>query len=88
MGRPVVHFEIGCRDLQKSQEFYSQMFDWKPQPMGPAALIAAETGGIGGHMSALGHEPHRYTIFYVAVDDVAAYLKKRKHWAAKRLSHQ
>ncbi|HXC47283.1 MAG TPA: hypothetical protein VNU20_03260 [Candidatus Sulfotelmatobacter sp.] len=38
MGRPVVHFEIGCRNLQKTQEFYSQMFDWKPQPMGPAAM--------------------------------------------------
>jgi hypothetical protein len=54
MGRPVVHFEIGCRNLQKTQEFYSQMFDWKMQPMGPAAMIAAETGGIGGHISALG----------------------------------
>ena len=85
MGRPVVHFEIGCRDLQKIQEFYSQMFDWKPQPMGPAAMIAAEPGGIGGHMSALGHEPHRYTIFYVAVDDVAAYLKKAEALGGKTL---
>ena len=50
MGRPVVHFEIGCRNLLKTQEFYSRMFDWKPQSMGPAAMIAAETGGIGGHI--------------------------------------
>jgi predicted enzyme related to lactoylglutathione lyase len=34
-------------------------------------------GGIGyRHITALGHEPHRYTIFYVDVDDIAAYLKK------------
>jgi len=46
--------------------------------MGPAAMIAAEAGGIGGHMTALGHEPHYYTIFYVDVDDVAAYLQKSK----------
>jgi len=61
------------------------MFDWKPQPMGPAAMIATETGGIGGHMSALGHEPHHYTIFYVEVDDVGAYLKKAEGLGGKTL---
>jgi predicted enzyme related to lactoylglutathione lyase len=85
MGRPVVHFEIGCRNLQKTQDFYSQLFDWKPQPMGPAAMIAAEPGGIAGHMSALGHEPHHYTIFYVEVDDVGAYLKKAEGLGGKTL---
>jgi uncharacterized protein len=85
MGRPVVHFEIGCRNLLKTQEFYSQMFDWKPRSMGPAAMIAAETGGIGGHMTSLGHEPHHYTIFYVDVDDVAAYLKKAESLGGKTL---
>jgi uncharacterized protein len=85
MGRPVVHFEIGCRNLLKTREFYSQMFDWNPEPMGPAAMIAAETGGIGGHMTALGHEPHRYTIFYVEVEDVAAYLKKAESLGGKTL---
>jgi len=77
-----VHFEIGCRNLKNAQEFYSQMFDWKPQSMGPAAMIAAETGGIGGHMTSLGHEPHHYTIFYVDVDR-GRYLKKRNRWEAK-----
>ncbi|HET7105436.1 MAG TPA: VOC family protein [Candidatus Acidoferrum sp.] len=85
MGHPVVHFEIGCRNLQKTQDFYSQMFDWKMQPMGPAAMIAGETGGIAGHMSALGHEPHHYTIFYVEVDDVGAYLKKAEGLGGKTL---
>ena len=85
MGRPVVHFEIGCRNLKNAQEFYSQMFDRKPQSMGPAAMIAAETGGIGGHMTSLGHEPHHYTIFYVDVDDVAAYLKKAESLGGKTL---
>jgi predicted enzyme related to lactoylglutathione lyase len=85
MGRPVVHFEIGCRNLQKTQDFYSRMFDWKMQPMGPAAMITGETGGIAGHMSALGHEPHHYTIFYVEVDDVGAYLKKAEALGGKTL---
>jgi len=77
MGRPVVHFEIGCKDSAKTQEFYKKLFDWKIEAMGPAAMIAAEAGGITGHITALGHEPHHYTIFYVDVDDVAAIWKRR-----------
>src|SRR4029077_5722859 len=86
MARPVVHFEIGCKDRTKNQEFYGKLFDWKIDPMGPsAAMIAAETGGIGGHITALRHEPNHYTIFYVEVDDVAAYLEKVKALGGKTL---
>jgi len=72
MGRPVIHFEIGCRDSQKTQDFYTKLFDWKMTVAGPAAMIAPEGHGIPGHITALGHEPQVYTIFYVDVDDVAA----------------
>ena len=85
MTHPVVHFEIGCRDSAKTQEFYKQLFDWKISVLGPAAMIAAESGGIAGHITALGHEPQRYTIFYVGVDDVAAYLEKAGRLGAKTL---
>ncbi len=62
MGQPVVHFEIGCRDSQKTQGFYSSLFGWKIAQEGPAAMI--ETGkGNTGHITALGHEPYHYTIF-------------------------
>lgn len=57
MGRPVVHFEIGCRD----------------------------SAGVAGHITALGHEPHHYTIFYVDVEDVAAALKKAESLGGKTL---
>jgi hypothetical protein len=30
-----------------------------------------------GHITSLGHEPHHYAIFYIDVDDVAAYLPAR-----------
>ena len=85
MGRAVVHFEIGCKDSKSSQEFYSKLFDWKIEPQGPAAMIAAAPGGIGGHISSLGHEPHHYTIFYVDVDDVQKYLDKAKSLGGKML---
>ena len=85
MGRPVVHFEIGCRDMQKTQEFYAQMFGWNIQPMGPAGMVAPESGGIGGHISSLGHEPHNYTVFYVDVEDVAAALQKAESLGGKTI---
>lgn len=43
MGNPVVHFEIGCRDSKKTQEFYCGLFDWKFESMGPVVMI--NTGG-------------------------------------------
>ena len=75
MGQPVVHFEIGCRDKGKTGAFFSKLFGWSISEMGPASMI--DTGvktGIQGHITSLGHEPHDYTIFYVQVDDIPAYL--------------
>ena len=74
MPHPVVHFEIGCKDSKKTQEFYKTLFDWKITEAGPAAMIDAG-GGPTGHISALGHEPHQFTHFYIETDDVAASLK-------------
>jgi uncharacterized protein len=77
MGQPVVHFEIGCRDIAKTSEFFGKLFGWQMQAMGPASMIDTGAGsGIQGHISALGHEQHNYTTFYVQVDDVQAYLDK------------
>ncbi len=73
MPNPVVHFEIGCQDRERSVDFYSRLFGWTTESMGPAVRI--NTGdGIGGHISALGHAPYQYTIFYVRVDDIQATL--------------
>jgi predicted enzyme related to lactoylglutathione lyase len=86
MPNPVVHFEIGCRDTAQAAQFYTSLFGWSSSPMGPARMI--DTGspqGIQGHFSALGHEPHRYTIFYVDVDDIDAYLAKAESLGGKTL---
>jgi predicted enzyme related to lactoylglutathione lyase len=85
MANPVVHFEIGCRDMKRTQQFYSSLFDWSIQQQGPAGVIPALPGGIDGHMTSLGHEPHHYTIFYVQVDDVQRYLDKAKSLGGKML---
>jgi hypothetical protein len=73
MPNPIVHFEIGCRDRAGTRSFFSKLFDWQMLEAGPATMI--NTGApVTGHITALGHEPHHYTIFYVQVDDVQAYL--------------
>ncbi|GJQ28706.1 MAG: hypothetical protein HBSAPP03_05900 [Phycisphaerae bacterium] len=77
MGCPVVHFEIGGRDSAKLSAFYAKLFDWKVDAYGPAQMI--NTGnpvGIQGHINALGHEPHTYSLIYVMVNDIPAYIKK------------
>ena len=78
MGRPVVHFEIGCRDKERTESFYTNLFEWSSTPYGPAgAQIDTGSGrGVNGHITSLGHEPHNYVLFYVEVDDIPAYLEK------------
>ena len=73
MGHPVLHFEIGCRDRAKTDQFFSELFGWK---IGPAIIDTGSPQGIQGHITSLGHEPQHYTMFYVEVDDVQACLDK------------
>jgi hypothetical protein len=76
MGKPVVHFEIGCRDKGRTRNFYSQLFGWQFQEYGPAALMIDTQGGAGinGHLTSLGHEPHHYVTVYVQVENLQASL--------------
>ena len=84
MGNPVVHFEIGGKDAARAAEFYRSLFGWSASAYGPALMI--DTGskeGVQGHITALGHEPHRYTMFYVQTDDIGASLKKAESLGGK-----
>ena len=85
-GRPVVHFEIGCRDNAKTSDFYSKLFDWQIHSEGITSTI--QTGakkGIEGHITALGHDPQNYIAFYVEVEDIQTYLDKSKELGGKTL---
>lgn len=84
MPHPVVHFEIGCKDREKTVQFFSDLFGWKMQTAGIAAMVDPGQG-ITGLITALGHEPNRYTIFYVQVDDVRASLDKVEQLGGKVL---
>ena len=86
MGKPVVHFEIGCRNSPKTQEFFAKLFDWKIEVAGPAAMInTGSEAGIQGHITALGHEPHNYVTVYVEVDNLQAYLDRANQLGGKTL---
>jgi predicted enzyme related to lactoylglutathione lyase len=86
MGCPVVHFEIGCRDKARTEEFFRTLFGWTMTAGGPALMIDTGAGsGINGHITSLGHEPHHYTLLYVEVDDIPAYLAKAESLGGKTL---
>ena len=79
MGQPVVHFEIAGRDGKRLQDFYARLFDWKTEVDPAMNYGLVETGGEGGInggiMQTQGDVPP-YLTFYVAVDDLQAYLGK------------
>ena len=79
---PVVHFEIGCRELAKTREFYKGLFEWEFNDL---FQVAEKTAGISGHLTSLGHEPYNYTIFYVQVEDVGAAIAKAVGLGGKKL---
>ncbi len=86
MGRPVVHFEIGCRDRAKTGDYYSKLFGWEITVAGPASDIqTGSSQGIAGHLTSLGHEPEHYTMFYVDVEDVQAALDKAVELGGKKV---
>jgi uncharacterized protein len=77
---PVLHFEIGCRDLAATKDFYQKMFDW---PIDENFQIAE--AGLAGHLVSLGHEPQHYTMFYVQVDDVAEAIARAESLGGKKI---
>jgi predicted enzyme related to lactoylglutathione lyase len=84
MKNQICHFEIGCRDRAKTADFYSKMFDWKMEEE-PGTTRIRTGGDVGGHINALGHEPHTYTLFYIMVDHVESALAKAVSLGGKRI---
>lgn len=86
MSNPVVHFEIGCKNSAKTVDFYRQLFGWKIETQGPAAMIDTGGGtGIMGHITALGHEPHNFVNVYAQVDNLQASLKRAEELGGKTM---
>jgi predicted enzyme related to lactoylglutathione lyase len=79
MGQPVAMFEITARDSERAKRFYSDLFDWRAQPVeGGYALIdtGAGEGAVPGGIGEPQHGDVPRTTVYVRVDDLQAYLDK------------
>jgi hypothetical protein len=81
MGNPVVHWELMSKEPEKISEFYAKIFGWKVQHRPELNYRIVETGakeGINGGIV----KPDREgpwpgnQLFYVLVDDLAAYCRK------------
>ena len=89
MGRPVVHFEIGCGNSETTGDFYSKLFDWKledvPNPAAPDGnytMVNVGDGTGGGIMKQVQGGPSGW-LAYVEVDDIQAATQKARSLGGK-----
>jgi predicted enzyme related to lactoylglutathione lyase len=78
MAQPVIHFEIGCADRERSSKFYKELFDWSIQShegMDYDLVSPMGEGSIGG---GIGPSPDSkpYVTFFVQVENMEPFLKK------------
>ena len=79
MAHPIVHWEIGAKNVAKMSDFYAKLFDWPIDMTNPAyAMVDAQGDGIGGGIMQTPEQAPPYVSFYVSVDDLEAMLAKAK----------
>lgn len=87
MANPFVHIELQTKDLARSKEFYSKLFDWKlidePMPGGGTYTMINVGEGTGGGMFANPDPavPPAW-LAYVSVDDIVAATSKARELGA------
>jgi predicted enzyme related to lactoylglutathione lyase len=75
MTHPVVHWEIGGRDMPALREFYAKAFGWTITDAGPGyCLVQPADGGLGGGLMQASDQMPPYVTVYVQVDDLDAAL--------------
>ena len=94
MGNAVIHFELMSKEPEKVSAFYAKIFDWKVTHHPEINYRVVETGaegemhGINGGIvkpDKPGPWPGNM-LFYILVDDLAAYRKKCSPPAARSRS--
>lgn len=84
MPNPFVHVELMSKDIEKSKQFYSALFDWELEPIPNMDYTLIKVGeGVGGGMMPKPHpDMPDHWLAYVAVDDVKASTEKAKSLGA------
>ncbi len=86
MGKPIVHFEIGCDNLSETVDFYRDIFNWSIIPKGSSAAIDFDKEkGIPGHITELGHNPRKYINIYIETSNLVDDLKLIESKGGKKL---
>jgi uncharacterized protein len=96
--RPVVHFEIIGADPQRIRDYYEQLFGWRFEVPSPVASEVSDPNGYGfldlittadgtGIRGGVGGGPGfaSHALFYVAVPDVAAALRRAEELGGTKL---
>src|SRR5437868_1237005 len=81
VGRPVVHWELMSKDPEKIADFYAKIFGWKIQYHPEFDYRMVDTGGKGGINGGIVKPKHEgpwpgNMVFYIDVDDLAAFRKR------------
>ncbi|MCY4438400.1 MAG: VOC family protein [Chloroflexi bacterium] len=89
MPNPIVHFEIVGSDSAKTQQFYTELFDWtidSDNPMGYGVVNTGSDRGIGGGIFGVEEEGDRTGVkIYIEVDDLQTYLDKAEQLGGKTI---
>lgn len=78
MASPVVHWEIGGRDLDTMAAFYRDLFGWATSGDDADYRLVELGEGVGGGLMRCHDDMPAYVTIYVAVDDLDATLAKVK----------
>jgi len=78
MANPVVHWEIGGRDIAKLEGFYAKLFGWNINTENPeyGMVDPGGDGAVGGGIMKMPEGIPPYVTIYVHVDDLEASLAK------------
>jgi predicted enzyme related to lactoylglutathione lyase len=85
MADPVVHWEIGGRDLDALSAFYRRVFGWEPTSFDPDYRLVNLEEGIGGGLMRCRDGMPSYVTIYVAVADLDVTLAKAEEAGGKPL---
>ncbi|MEM0996066.1 MAG: VOC family protein [Bacteroidota bacterium] len=85
MKKTVVHFEIGCQDLESTAEFYRAVFAWNLRQHGDSATVdTEEEGAVSGHLNKLGpNDPQNYVTIYIETDSLKSDLTAIESYGGK-----
>jgi predicted enzyme related to lactoylglutathione lyase len=85
MANPVVHWEIGGRDLDTLARFYGDLFGWEATAFDPDYRLVDLGEGVGGGLMRCRDDMPAYVTVYIAVDDLDGALAKAEELGGKRL---